>query len=112
MPSFPTAVGYVWRTYSRLRRRTKHGFNGPQPIDFQEIDAFVRVSRFPLRPWEVQIIEDIDDAFLQPAYRKAADVRNRSTSATPMVSARDGAAVSRMMRSMGVRKKSPQKKGG
>lgn len=42
------------------RRRTSNGF-GANPITWMDIDAFVRHSQFGLRPWEVELIEDLDD---------------------------------------------------
>lgn len=55
------ALEYLWRTFRRLaRRRTSNGFSS-NPITWPDIDAFVRRSKFALTPWEVEIIEDLDD---------------------------------------------------
>jgi hypothetical protein len=66
MPPFPRAAAYIWQAYRRLRRRAAVGFSGPQPIAWSDIDAFLRRSGVWLRPWEIQIIESIDDVYLQP----------------------------------------------
>lgn len=64
MPPFPEALGYLWRIYLRLRRRTSSGFAGPNPIGWQAIDAFIRRSGIRLSPWEIETIESIDDLFV------------------------------------------------
>lgn len=66
MPKFPEALGYLWRLYLRLRRRIGHGFAGAQPLGFPDLDAFVRRTGVRLAPWEVEILEAIDDVYLQP----------------------------------------------
>lgn len=66
MPVFPVAARYLWRTYLRLRRRTPGGFSGPQPIAWNDIDAFVRRTGITLAPWEIAVIEQIDDIYLSP----------------------------------------------
>lgn len=65
-PPCPQALAYLWRTYIRLRRRTDMGFAGPQPIRWRDIDAFVNLTGVSLVPWEVELIERLDDTYLQP----------------------------------------------
>jgi hypothetical protein len=60
-PPFPPALDYIWQAYWRLaRRRGSNGF-GPNPISWVEIDAFLRHTRIDLAPWEIEIIEALDD---------------------------------------------------
>lgn len=62
-PPFPLALEYLWRTFIRLSsRRGSNGF-GINPISWSEIDAFVRNSQLTLAPWEIEIIEMLDDLF-------------------------------------------------
>lgn len=57
------ALNYLWRAFQRLHtRRGSNGF-GPNPISWPEIDAFVRHSKFELAPWEIEIIETLDDLY-------------------------------------------------
>lgn len=63
VPPFPKALRYVWDAHQRIRRRKGGGF-GPGPIEWPDIDAFIRRTGLDLRPWEIEIIEAIDDAFL------------------------------------------------
>lgn len=64
MPSFPEPLGYLWRAYLRLRRRMAAGFSGPNPVGWQDIDAFIRRSGTRLAPWEIEVLERIDDLFV------------------------------------------------
>ena len=85
------------------------GFAGPNPVGWQDIDAFVRCSGFRLAPWEIELIEAIDDIYLQPA-RQAAPPKGQAVKA--VASARDGAGVRALMDSIGVRRTVNRKKGG
>lgn len=62
-PPFPMALLHVWTAFQRLSaRRGSNGF-GINPISWPDIDAYVRHSRMPLAPWEVRLIEELDDLF-------------------------------------------------
>lgn len=59
----PKALAYLFLAYMRIRRRKGGGF-GLMPIEWPDIDAFLRLSKVSLAPWEVEVIEDLDDMFL------------------------------------------------
>lgn len=64
-PPFPDALGHVWAAFCRLSaRRGSNGFS-INPISWPDIDAYVRHSKMPLAPWEIRIIEELDDLFRQ-----------------------------------------------
>lgn len=57
------ALLHVWAAFRRLSaRRGSNGF-GINPISWPDIDAYVRHSKMPLAPWEVRLIEELDDLF-------------------------------------------------
>jgi len=60
----PAAMAYLWRIFNRLRRRVGGNGFGANPISWPDLDAFVRYSRINLAPWEIEVIEDLDDLFL------------------------------------------------
>ncbi len=64
LPSYPSALDYLWTIFTRLRRRKGAGFSGPLPIEWPDIDAFIRNGRMRLSPWEIEIIEELDDLYL------------------------------------------------
>jgi hypothetical protein len=63
VPPMPMELGYLWRAFNRIRHRKGNGF-GPCPIEWPDIDAFVRNSRFCLAPWEIEVIEELDDLYM------------------------------------------------
>jgi hypothetical protein len=53
----------VWAAFMRLHaRRGSNGFS-INPISWPEIDAFLRHSRITLAPWELRLIEELDDLY-------------------------------------------------
>lgn len=72
-PPFPLPLDYLWRVYRRLSRRVGSSGFGPNPITWPDIDAFVRHAQIRLAPWEIEIIEDLNDL------DRAADARAQST---------------------------------
>lgn len=63
-PPLPPARAYLWDTYWRLRRRKGGTGFGASPIEWPDLHAFTLQSRFHLAPWEVELIEAIDDCYL------------------------------------------------
>lgn len=64
-PPLPRCAVYLWRIFWRIRRRKGSNGFSVSPIEWQDIDAFTRHSRMPLIPWEVEVIEDLDDLYLR-----------------------------------------------
>lgn len=60
----PAGGEYLWAAFTRLHgRRGSNGF-GPSPLSWPDLDAFNRMSRINLAPWEVEIIEALDRVYL------------------------------------------------
>lgn len=65
-PEMPPGGALVWNAFVRLSSaRTSAGF-GPNPITYTEIDAYCRRVE-NLKGWEIEIVRDLDDAFLAAA---------------------------------------------
>lgn len=56
------ALAHVWGAFGRLSARRGSGF-GISPIGFADIEAFTRLTGARLSPWEVRLIEQLDDLF-------------------------------------------------
>ena len=69
--SLPAALTPLWNIYQRLRRRAGGSGFGPNPVSWPAIEAFQRVIHRSLAPWEIELIEMIDDLFLAEAARSA-----------------------------------------
>lgn len=57
----------------RVRRRKASGMNGPNPIEWPDIDAFVRHSGEIFEPFEIKMIEGLDDTYLASLASGASD---------------------------------------
>lgn len=113
VPPFPKPLAYVWDAYQRLRKRKMMGFAGPSPIEWPDIDAFVRRSGLRLDPWELKLVEKLDDLYLEAAVASAkkppaAPSRDKQLIAT--ASAGDAHAVKSLLGSIG-RRRSVNRKG-
>lgn len=50
--------------FFRLRRRKGATGFGIPPLEWPDIDAFARMTRQYISPWEIGIIEALDDLYL------------------------------------------------
>ena len=71
-PDFPLPLMYLWQAFFRIRRRIGSAGFGPSPIGLADIDAFNRLSGLALAPWEVAMIERLDDLWLKAQQDAAA----------------------------------------
>jgi hypothetical protein len=62
---FPPELIYLWDIFNKIRRRKGSSGFGPSPIEGQDIESFERRHRYPLAPWEHEIVEDLDDLYMK-----------------------------------------------
>lgn len=83
-PPFPLALTYLWRAFMRLRCRAAPTMSGPGPVTFGDLESYTRLTRMSLAPWEVQIIENLDDIYLASVGdAQAADKEQAAKPDTP-----------------------------
>lgn len=89
--------GYLLRWFWQIRRRTHHGFSGPQPITWPDIDHWATRSGNAPESWEIRIIEILDDVFFSPVTppEKAPEVAAAETKAGIRGAAKDRRVVKR-----------------
>lgn len=69
-PPFPESLGYIWDSYADLRRaKARDAMGNVLPIDFLDLDAFNRLTRMELTPFEVKLLMDLD-----AIYRRAKSI--------------------------------------
>ncbi|MGE0524378.1 MAG: hypothetical protein AB7O60_15260 [Variibacter sp.] len=74
-PFVPPAGHRVWGIFLALNSaRGSSGF-GPLPIGLQDMEAYQRLARTPIRPFEIDIIQALDRAYLEAAAAKHGDKR-------------------------------------
>lgn len=66
-------MAYVWSAWRRIRRRKAPGFNGHNPIEWPDIDAFIRRTGTALDPFDIDLIEALDDLFLAKTEEQASE---------------------------------------
>jgi hypothetical protein len=69
--TMPEALGYLWVAFVRLRRRKGSNGFALSPIEWTDIAAFIQLSGVALAPWEISVIEDLDDIFIESQQPKA-----------------------------------------
>lgn len=62
-PPLPLELEYLWATFCRLAARRGSGGFGIAPITWADLDAFMRLTGARLAPWEIRILEDLDNLF-------------------------------------------------
>ena len=62
----------AWTAFHRIRQR-KGGGMGPSPIEWPDIDAFLRRSGVHLAPWEIDLLELLDDTWMRVVTAKTYD---------------------------------------
>lgn len=69
-PEMPELLGYLWAIFKELSRTRSHnGFNF-MPLQFVEIDAWRRLTKRKLDPWEVSAILRLDALYIQSLGKK------------------------------------------
>lgn len=61
-PELPTEVAYLWLFWCELHAARGCGMQ-QNPISWPDIDAFSRVTKERLEPWEARAIRAVDDAY-------------------------------------------------
>lgn len=66
-PEVPYAGLRVWSIFLELNATRGAGGFGPAPISYAEIEAWSRLRREPVRPFELDIIRALDAAYMKAA---------------------------------------------
>ncbi|WP_162300876.1 phage tail assembly chaperone [Alkalilacustris brevis] len=63
--NIPAGAAPLWRAFLELSMaRSWHQF-GPNPISYQEIEAWARLKRWPLQPHHIDALRAMDAALLE-----------------------------------------------
>lgn len=64
-PTLPPGCSTLWSDFVHLHRRRGSDGMGPSMITDMQIEAFERVQRVTLQPWQIEAIIAADDAFFE-----------------------------------------------
>lgn len=73
-PEVPPAGERVWGIFLALNSSRTGGGHGPNPISHVEIEAWSRLYREPLRAFELDIVRQLDMAWMRAAAYRAENV--------------------------------------
>lgn len=59
----PGPLGYLWSLFLELHGRRGIGALGPSPITWPDLDAWTRLTRRVLAPWEFDVLARLDNEF-------------------------------------------------
>lgn len=71
-PQVPWAGRRLWSVFLDLNAARGSNGWGPNPISHSEIEAWSRLHREPVRPWELDILRAMDAAYLEHATQTAS----------------------------------------
>ena len=64
---FPQLVSHVWSAFISLSNTRTSGFNGPNPITYEQIKAWKELTDTPLDARDVEAIVRIDRVYMRAA---------------------------------------------
>ena len=64
MPQVASAGVHLWQAFISLDGRRRVGWGGVEPISYAEIESFARLANLELRPIDVAILVEMDNAYL------------------------------------------------
>lgn len=66
----PAGSAPIWNAFMRLSARRTMNSVGPNPVSFQEIEAYTRLMALPLSPRHVETLVEMDQIWLDHTYSK------------------------------------------
>jgi hypothetical protein len=69
-PDFPELLSYVWSVFLCLHSTRQSGFSGPNPISYQEIQAYKNTTNSCLSSRDVETIKRLDKVYMRVANGK------------------------------------------
>lgn len=61
---FPMLISHVWSAFIVLSGSRSQGFNGPNPITYEQIKAWKELTETPISAWEVEAIKRVDAVYM------------------------------------------------
>lgn len=94
-------MAHVWSWFLELRRSVGGGY-GIVPISYSEIDAYSRLMRVQMSPFEVRLIRLVDEACVAASSKKPNEPTGKLRNTA---SARVGGEVANLFRGLGAKKR-------
>ena len=62
--NIPACLRHIWEWFWELRTTAGSGFSAPNPITYTEISNWANLKHIQIYPHEVEIIKELDCAFI------------------------------------------------
>jgi hypothetical protein len=68
---FPDAASHLWSTFLQLHRGRTYGMNGPNPISYELIVNWSKLSGITLKYWEIEIMQSLDNIWMDTTSKES-----------------------------------------
>lgn len=65
LPPFPDLVTHIWAAFIELHNGRTYGMSGPNPISYDTIYFWRRMTGIELTPWEISVVKDLDNEYIK-----------------------------------------------
>lgn len=79
VPRLPAGSELLWRWFAALNRGRTVGVTGLDPLQYSQIEAYARLSRWPIQPHHVAIIMTMDATYLRFHARRQSNSESVKT---------------------------------
>ena len=87
-PTLPAGGEFLWRWFCGLSAARRIGFSGPEPITFAEIEAYARLTGWPIAPRHIAILQAMDATFLAFCREERERASGKRDKVAPTISSR------------------------
>lgn len=64
-PPFPDLATHIWAAFLELHNGRTYGMSGPNPISYDTIYFWCRMTGIELTPWEISVVKDLDNEYIK-----------------------------------------------
>ncbi|MDR6101025.1 hypothetical protein QE369_001203 [Agrobacterium larrymoorei] len=65
VPRLPAGSELLWRWFADLNRGRTFGLAGPDPLQYTQIEAYARLTRWPLEQRHISVLMQMDATYLR-----------------------------------------------
>ena len=68
---FPDVASHLWTVFTEIHDGRTYGMSGPNPLSYNDISSWCKLSGIDLQYWEVQIIKSLDSVYIKTMNEEA-----------------------------------------